>query len=142
MGWIVVHDRNNILEKQARPGLQSLSQRIIGSNTIIQGALPTILEKTPKSFFTDTIQQIQGNAKLSYGLISAVPGLQPIMPSGAMYMMVKVEMDKFPEFDTDLEFVERMISEESVFCLPGKCFDYPNYVRLVLTVPAEMMHEA
>ncbi|CAL4116174.1 unnamed protein product, partial [Meganyctiphanes norvegica] len=142
MGWIVVYDRNNVLEKQARSGLQSLSQRIIGSNTIIQGALPTILAKTPKSFFEGTIQQIQDNAKMAYNLVSAVPGLHPIMPQGAMYMMVRVEMEKFPEFETDMEFVETMISEESVFCLPGKCFDYPNYVRIVLTVPSVMMQEA
>ena len=29
-------------------------------------------------------------------------------------------MEHFPEFENDLKFVERMISEQSVFCLPGK----------------------
>lgn len=32
-------------------GLQSLSQRIIGANTIVQGALPSILKDTPESFY-------------------------------------------------------------------------------------------
>lgn len=142
MGWIAIYDRNGILDKEVRKGLQSLSQRIIGSNTLVQGALPTILSKTPKDFFSDTIKQIEENARLCYNNIRAVPGLRPVMPQGAMYMMVGVDMDSFPQFDNDLQFVEKMISEESVFCLPGKCFDYPNYVRIVLTVPEKQLQEA
>lgn len=142
MGWIAIYDRNGILDKEVRKGLQSLSQRIIGSNTLVQGALPTILSKTPKDFFSNTIKQIEENARLCYNNIRAVPGLRPVMPQGAMYMMVGVDMDSFPQFDDDLQFVEKMISEESVFCLPGKCFDYPNYVRIVLTVPEKQLQEA
>ncbi|XP_047497360.1 tyrosine aminotransferase-like [Penaeus chinensis] len=142
MGWIAIYDRGNILSKEIRAGLHSLSQRIIGSNTLVQGALPAILASTPKSFFADTLTQIQANAKLCYSSISATPGLRPVMPQGAMYMMVGVDMAYFPDFENDLQFVERMISEESVFCLPGKCFDFPNYVRIVLTVPKEQLQEA
>ncbi|XP_066978424.1 tyrosine aminotransferase-like isoform X7 [Macrobrachium rosenbergii] len=109
MGWIAIYDRNGVLDKEIRQGLQSLSQRIIGSNTLVQGALPAILSNTPKSFFDDTIKQIEDNAKMCYRSISAVPGLKPIMPQGAMYMM---------------------------------CFDYPNYMRIVLTVPEKQLKEA
>jgi tyrosine aminotransferase len=42
------------------------------------------------------------------------------MPQGAMYMMIEIKMAQFPEFDNDLEFVERLVAEQSVFCLPGK----------------------
>ena len=57
-------------------------------------------------------------------------------------MMVKVDMSRFPEFRTDLQFVESLVSEQSVFCLPGKCFNYPNYVRIVLTVPEHLLSQA
>lgn len=43
---------------QVRTGLQKLSQRIIGSNTLVQGALPAILEKTPTAFYEDTITRL------------------------------------------------------------------------------------
>ncbi|KAK8391406.1 hypothetical protein O3P69_017176 [Scylla paramamosain] len=142
MGWITICDRGNVLDQEVRNGLQSLSQRIIGSNTLVQGALPTILANTPQSFFTDTLAQIQANAELSYSILREVPGLNPIMPQGAMYMMVGVDMTMFPGLKNDLELVERLISEESVFCLPGKCFDCPNYMRIVLTVPEPQLREA
>ena len=32
--------------------------------------------------------------------------------------------------------------EESVFPLPGKCFNIPDYFRIVLTVPGDLMAEA
>ncbi|XP_050709914.1 tyrosine aminotransferase-like [Eriocheir sinensis] len=142
MGWITINDRNNVFEQEVRKGLQSLSQRIIGSNTLVQGALPSILANTPPSFFTDTLTVIQANAEMSYSVLREVPGLCPVMPQGAMYMMVGVEMASFPALKNDLDFVERLISEESVFCLPGKCFDFPNYVRIVLTVPDQQLREA
>jgi tyrosine aminotransferase len=61
---------------------------------------------------------------------------------GSMFMMVRVDMSRFPQFKTDLEFVEDLVSEQSVFCLPGQCFNYPNSMRLVLTLPLEMFQEA
>lgn len=69
------------------------------------------------------------------------------MPSGAMYVMVRVSIRNFPQFETDLQFVERLVAEQSVFCLPGQCFNYGSdgnyaYFRIVLTVPYELMREA
>uniref|UniRef100_A0A0B7BD18 Aminotransferase class I/classII large domain-containing protein n=2 Tax=Arion vulgaris TaxID=1028688 RepID=A0A0B7BD18_9EUPU len=63
------------------------------------------------------------------------------MPQGAMYMMVGIDMKSFP-FKSDVDFTEKMITEESVFCLPATCFQYPNFFRVVLTVPTEKVIEA
>jgi tyrosine aminotransferase len=142
MGWIVIYDRQNIFAQEVRKGLMCMSQRIIGSNTLVQGALPTILAATPPEFFTNTIKMVQKNANIAFSKLREVPGLLPVMPNAAMYMMVKVDMDRFPLFEHDLQFVETLVSEQSVFCLPGKCFNYPNYFRLVLTVPPKLLEEA
>ncbi|XP_046991821.1 tyrosine aminotransferase [Schistocerca americana] len=142
MGWIIIHDRNGLFDKEIRKALLSLSQRTIGSNTLVQGAIPAILSNTPQKFFEDTIKVLQDNADLAYDILSEVKGLRPVMPQGAMYMMVGITVTLFPEFSSDLDFVERLVSEESVFCLPSQCFNYPNYMRLVLTVPKEQMEKA
>jgi tyrosine aminotransferase len=42
------------------------------------------------------------------------------MPQGAMYMMVGLDLQRFPQFPTEIQFVEQLVTEESVFCLPGK----------------------
>ncbi|GFG31578.1 hypothetical protein Cfor_08050, partial [Coptotermes formosanus] len=143
MGWIIIHDRHDIFEQaEVRSGLQRLSQRIIGSNTLIQGALPCILQRTPEKFYEDTVRTLQRHADIAHSALSLVRGLTPVMPKGALYMMVSITMTEFPEFRSELHFVEQMVTEESVFCLPSKCFDYPNYMRLVLTVPEGHLREA
>ncbi|XP_011495141.1 PREDICTED: tyrosine aminotransferase [Ceratosolen solmsi marchali] len=142
MGWIIIHDRQNILDKEIRKALQCLSQRIIGSNTIVQGALSKILKETPQKFFDNIMQTLHAHARLTYNYISKIPGLTPIMPHGAMYMMVHIDLPSFPQFNTEIEFIERLLSEESVFCLPGQCFSYPSYIRLVITVPQQLLKEA
>ena len=142
MGWIAIHDRNGVFAKEIRQGLIALSQRILGPNTLIQGALPDILTKTPQTFYDNTLNAVEANAKICYEAMCKIPGLKPVMPQGAMYMMIGIDMDCFPEFKTDLEFTERLVTEQSVFCLPAKCFQFPNYFRVVLTVPENKLIEA
>ena len=90
--------------------------KILGPCTLVQAALPSIIEDTPQSFFDDTMAvfevkkgrdgltlswftkavavckctnfPMQENAHLVYDGLKDVPGLHPIMPSGTMYMMV------------------------------------------------------
>ena len=142
IGWIIIYDKNHVFDHEIRRGLMCMSQRIIGSNTFIQGALPTILKNTPPSFFEKTIKTVKKNADLAFRKLRKTPGLIPIMPRGAMYMMVKMDMERFPQFTSDLDFIEKLVSEESVYCLPGKCFNYPGYMRLVLTLPPDLLEEA
>ena len=58
-------------------------------------------------------------------------------------MMVKIEQSGFSQtFDNDFEIVKALVTEQSIFCLPGNCFNIPNFFRIVLTVPKEMLIEA
>lgn len=54
MGWIIVHDQQKRLGS-ALLGLKNMCGRILGTNTIIQGALADILSKTPQSYFDGVI---------------------------------------------------------------------------------------
>lgn len=140
-GWIIIHDREDRMA-DAIKGLRNMCGRILGSNTLIQGAIPDILEKTPQSFFDSVTAILSDNATMAYNMLKQVRGLNPVMPNGAMYMMVGINIDQFPEFKDDTHFVQELVNEQSVFCLPGSCFEFPNYVRLVLTVPGDMIEEA
>lgn len=60
-----------------------------------------------------------------------------------MYMMIRVELEKFPGIKTCREFAERLIEEESVLLFPASpCFNYPGFIRIVLMVPEELIEEA
>lgn len=62
MGWIIVHDHHQRLGT-AVTGLKNMCGRILGSNTIIQGALPEILTKTPQCYFDRVIETLYVSAK-------------------------------------------------------------------------------
>ena len=49
-----------------------------------------------------------------------VAGLTPVMPSATIYMMVGIELDKFPHISTAVEFTEKLMLEESIYTLPGE----------------------
>jgi len=59
------------------------------------------------------------NADIVYEKLRQLPGLIPRKPSGAMYMMVGLDLKCFPGIQTDLDFVQMLIKENSVFCLPA-----------------------
>ena len=59
-----------------------------------------------------------------------------------MYMMVGIDLKKFPSIKTDLEFVQLLIREKSVFCLPASVFECPDYFRIVLTMQKDKIMEA
>ncbi|XP_056271676.1 tyrosine aminotransferase [Pseudoliparis swirei] len=84
----------------------------------------------------------QTNSEICFNKLCTVPGLKPVMPSGAMYLMVGIDIYHFPEFKDDVDFTQRLVTEQSVFCLPASAFEYPNFFRIVVTVPEEMMVEA
>lgn len=118
LGWIAICDKQGAFDANIRKALISLSQRIIGSNTLIQGSLPAILFKTPQSFHDNLINTLHKNAILAYDLLRDIDGLIPYMPQGTMYMMIELSFNRFP-FNNVLQFVIKLMEEESVFCLPG-----------------------
>jgi tyrosine aminotransferase len=119
VGWITIHDRNGVFA-QINEGLHQLAQLILGPNSLIQAALPDILEKTPASFYQETIKQLEDNVALSIKEVTKINGLVPVNPQGAMYMMVGIEIEKFKDIESGVDFCAKLLDEENVVCLPGE----------------------
>jgi tyrosine aminotransferase len=77
MGWIIVHDRQDAL-KDIRQGLISLSSRILGSNSLVQGALPAILKNTPQKFYDELVETLQDHANIAFKKLSKIKGIKVI----------------------------------------------------------------
>ncbi|XP_065914331.1 tyrosine aminotransferase-like [Dysidea avara] len=142
VGWILIHDRHDRFKKEVVPSLIKVTRKSLGITTLVQAALPKILDTVPKSYYENTMSLVEANANIAYGELSVVGGLTPVMPSGALYMMVGVKLSKFPHINTTVEFMEKLMSEESVFILPGECCQYPGFIRLALLLPNNKMREA
>ena len=73
---------------QVTPGLGRLAMKLLGPCTFSQAALPHIFENVPRSYYQRNMEIFEKNAEVCYQMLKDVPGISPIMPAGAMYMMV------------------------------------------------------
>eukprot|EP00300_Choanocystis_sp_HF-7_P033728 c46144_g1_i1.p1 GENE.c46144_g1_i1~~c46144_g1_i1.p1 ORF type:complete len:451 (+),score=79.60 c46144_g1_i1:54-1355(+) len=144
VGWTILHDPTPTKAfDEIRQGLFALSTQLLGPNTLIQAAVPRILTETPPDYFTGNNRRLQANAEYCMERCSKIRGLTPIEPQGAMYMMIRVDSEQFDSvISDDITFFQNLLSEEGVEVLPGSCFAYPQFFRVVLCVTPEILHDA
>jgi tyrosine aminotransferase len=149
VGWITVHDRNDVLAP-IRGGLIKLTQVIIGANTLVQSTLPVLLRKSKDSLEAETmtkfnreyVGRLETHALFTADRLAAIPGLRVVRPQGAMYVMVGVETDQLEGIEDDVQFAQQLLLEECVFVIPGSCFRMKNFFRVVFSAPMEKLTEA
>lgn len=78
----------------------------------------------------------------TYRLLNGVPGINPIMPRGAMYLMFGIDFKHFPKMTSSIDFMRALANEQSVFVFPSECFNLEGFVRLCITAPEETLIEA
>ncbi|XP_065196691.1 tyrosine aminotransferase-like [Sycon ciliatum] len=140
-GWLILHDNHGRLE-DVRVCLNNLWARILGSCGPIQAALPRILSEVPDEFFQNTNRHLEATSTLAYEKLASVPCILPTKPQGSIYMLFGINVDQLDGIADDVQFAEQLMSEESVFILPGCIFKYPNYLRIVLLAPETLISEA
>lgn len=142
LGWIIIYDKGQDLQEY-RAACNSLSQLIIGANTLIQSAVPALLLQTPADYHKRIMSSLQESALFVAEEIKSIEGLSCQTPQGAMYIMVAIDTAAFDDVITDDQsFAQHLLSEENVFALPGACFQAPGFVRLVLCAPVEILRDA
>eukprot|EP00698_Gefionella_okellyi_P003839 TRINITY_DN13565_c0_g1_i1.p1 TRINITY_DN13565_c0_g1~~TRINITY_DN13565_c0_g1_i1.p1 ORF type:complete len:421 (-),score=83.23 TRINITY_DN13565_c0_g1_i1:704-1927(-) len=141
VGWVLIQDRHDRLQAIRGP-LESLTQLILGCNSLIQAALPDILLKTPDSYYQKLNADLERHAMYCVERAQRIPGLKIVVPQGAMYVMVQLEVEKFADIADGDQFVAKLMGEESVFVLPGSPFHTPNFFRVVITPPMDKLEIA
>lgn len=143
IGWILMHDRNGVFEAGNVPkGIRQLTTRMLVPNTPAQAVLPALLQHgTRDPAFLAVMDELEINARFTVQSLAKAKGLRVIEPQGAMYVMVEVDVGLLG-FKDDMEFTEKLMEEESVFVLPGQCFQATNFVRIVFSAPQEVLSDA
>ncbi|KAJ2389923.1 hypothetical protein GGI05_003361 [Coemansia sp. RSA 2603] len=141
IGWILINDRNNAFA-QVRQGLFALSTLINGPCAPIQAAIPKIFAEIPDSYLPTLNMQLESHARILENELGKAWGLDVITPQGAMYVMVKLNLNMFADISDDADFCHKLKWEENVEILPGECFAYPGTIRLVITPPQDKLHVA
>ena len=141
VGWLILNDQYDRM-KSAFQGMISLSQVILGANSIVQDALPQILHETPAQYYLDLNAQLERQAMCCVNALSNIEALNVVIPRGAMYILIGIKLDKLKNISDDVDFSRKLMREESVIVLPGQCFRAPNCFRIVCCAPEEIITEA
>jgi tyrosine aminotransferase len=149
VGWVVVHDRNNRLT-EVKTGLNQLTQLIVGANSLVQACIPDVLTPADKSkehsslnaYAEKYIDLLQNNSKAAVVKTKDCPELEVIPAQGAMYAMVRVNVDALTGIKDDTDFAQQLLQEENLVVLPGACFGIENFVRILTCPPKEVVDES
>lgn len=82
---------------------------LLHPNSLVQYALPIILETVPDSFFDDLKLKLKTSADVAYERLSKIKGIKPVKTSAAMYMMVGFEIDAFKDIVDDIDFCKKLL---------------------------------
>ena len=61
--------------------------------------------------FTDMKKKLKSTSDYAFEKLSKVRGLTPIKAKGAMYMMIKIELNEFTDIKDDLDFAVKLLHE-------------------------------
>lgn len=154
LGWLLLDDPAG-LAKEYHRALVKETMLIVGPCTISQGALRKCLLDTPASYYKEIVAEIERSATGFYRYLNQqariegrdgkpVQMLEAMLPQGALYVMVRVNVEHFNNdfVKDDQTFFERLLEEENVQVMPGVAFHAPNYFRVVITRKLEVLKDA
>lgn len=57
-------------------------------------------------------------------------------------LQVRIELAKFPEFSSDIEWSKALLAEQAVVIIPGTAFEFPGWFRTLLSAPRNVLQSA
>jgi tyrosine aminotransferase len=108
-------------------------------NSLVQAALPKILSEVGDDYFVSLKSKLRATSEHAFEKLSAVEGLVPIKATAAMYMMIKIEIEKFKDITDDLDFCKKLLDEQCCLVFPAHCFYAKDSFRIVICTSKEMI---
>ncbi|RZC49781.1 hypothetical protein C5167_018202 [Papaver somniferum] len=144
LGWIVITDPNGFLKEAEIPS--SIKQYLNMSNnpaSIIQAAVPHILENTKEEFFENTISLLREALDICADEIKEITCISLLhKPQGSMFVMVKLNTLLLKDISDDLDFCNKLAKEESVIILPGIVLGVKNWLRITFSIDLPSLKDA
>ncbi|CAI0385396.1 unnamed protein product [Linum tenue] len=136
LGWIAVTDPNAVLRDFGMVDtIKDCINICADPATLIQGAVPQILEKTDRHFYSNINKLLKRAADLCYDRFQDIPGLTcPTRADGAMSLMVKLNLSEFARIEDDIDFCLKLSEEELVILIPGTAVGLKSWVRVTFAI--------
>ncbi|XP_010448679.1 PREDICTED: probable aminotransferase TAT4 [Camelina sativa] len=143
-GWLALHDINGDFKttkvlKAAKEYLEISSK----PPTVIQAAIPTILEKTPQEFFDKRQSFLKDKVEFGYSKLKHIPTLTCYMkPEACTFLWTKLDPLDFVDIEDDHDFCRKLAKEENLVLLPGIAFGQKNWLRHSIDMETPRLEDA
>lgn len=146
VGWVVFQDNIYGSLSEVEAGTKRLAQIILGASHLAQTAVPALLQKDEPDIIQwkrELRKTLEKQANFLREMLSTCHGLHILRAGGAMYTIIRLDVQQFDEtIRNDLDFSRALLKEENIFVLPGSCFGMPNVFRAVFCAPIPVLEEA
>ncbi|EOA19176.1 hypothetical protein CARUB_v10007855mg [Capsella rubella] len=144
IGWIAMNDPDNVFKTTGV--VESIKEHLDISpdpSTILQFALPNILEKTKKDFFDKSNLILSQNVDLAFDALKDIPCLTcPKKPESCTYLVTKLDISLLEDITDDFDFCMKLAREQNLVLLPGEVLGLKNWVRFSIGVERSMLEDA
>ncbi|ESQ54992.1 hypothetical protein EUTSA_v10025293mg [Eutrema salsugineum] len=143
-GWLALHDLDGVFRstkvlKAAKEFLEINSK----PPTVIQAAIPTILEKTPKEFFDRRQSFLKHQVDFAYSKLNEIPTLTCYMkPEACTFLWTELDPLEFLNIEDDQDFCNKLAKEENLVLLPGIAFGQKNWLRHSIDMETPILEDA
>jgi tyrosine aminotransferase len=139
-GWTIVYNKHGYFDKVIdNMGKHSMIQ--LHPASIVQAALPKILNEVPQAHFDDLKSKLKMASEAAFKRLSGIKGIEPIKSSAAMYMMIKFEPSAFKDIKDDIDFCKSLLQEQNCMTFPSQCFFSKNSFRIIVCTKPEILVE-
>lgn len=132
--------------REVEAGAKRLAQVILGASHLAQTVVPALLDpgnEEIRQWKQELRETLERQATFLTTQLAMIPGLHVLPAGGAMYTMVRINVQDFDDsIANDLDFSRLLLEEENVFALPGQCFGVQNVFRAVFCAPEPVLAEA
>lgn len=140
LGWFVLYDKQNKLDL-IRQAIMKIKNILLHPVSFISNALPQLFTEVPITWRQEILEKVKSSAIRVYTEIESIPGLSMDMPQGSLFCTVQLDLSRFEDISTSIDFTTKFSAEEGVFVLPIEYFYSTAGFRIVLCYPQDILSE-
>ncbi|KAF8095932.1 hypothetical protein N665_0320s0059 [Sinapis alba] len=143
-GWVALHDLDGVFKsKNVLDAAKQFLEIDPKPPTVIQAAIPTILNDTPKEFFDKRQSFLKDKADFAYSMVKGIPSLTCYMkPEACTFLWTELNLSSFVDIKDDEDFCEKLATEENLVLLPGIAFSLSNWARHSIDMDTPTLEDA
>ncbi|KAG7541746.1 Tyrosine/nicotianamine aminotransferase [Arabidopsis thaliana x Arabidopsis arenosa] len=143
-GWLALHDLDGVFRNtKVLQAAQEYLQINNNPPTVIQAAIPDILEKTPKDFFDKRQSFLKDKVEFGYSKLKHIPSLTCYMkPEACTFLWTELDLSSFVDIEDDQDFCNKLAIEENLVVLPGIAFSQKNWLRHSIDMETPVLEDA